>query len=137
MRRLSLAALLLLVGCPKPAKVPASGPKLGGSTAAAASASLAPLAGFNIWVQVADPSTRQAWCDAFAAEGLDVRCEQSPIVDDYEVFLKCPSLPDGAGELLAAFTGQPDLEIWDWRTDPDFGPAYCSEYDGISLELLR
>lgn len=131
-------AMLLLTGCVRSAKTTPTAPKDLGFTPTPSADVLAPLAGFRIWVQVKDPSTRQGWCDAFAEQGLIVNCDQDPWVDEYEVFLKCPDLPDETGALLAAFTNQPGLDVWDWRTDPDFGPAYCTDsQDGISLELLR
>ena len=111
---------------------------LGGEVAEARpSGSLEGLAGVRIWVQVRDPSTRASWCQAFEAQGMIVECEDSPDVDMYEVFLKCPTIPDGAGRQIARFVGQPGMDIWDWREDSSFGPGYCDSFDAISLELMR
>ena len=97
------------------------------------------LSGYHIWVKVDTKSPSKDYCGLLQQAGMTVECDYGWDIydDETNVMLKCGTLPSNTGATLQSYLGLPDVEVWDWRNDPDYGMAYCGQMDAITIEILE
>lgn len=121
---------------PPPSKTAANVPPRPPVPSPASKSGIERLRGVRIWVQVRTATPKKDYCRLLSEAGLIVRCMlNTHYADTDELFLKCPSLPSDAGEILQRFLGLPGHKVWDFRKNHE--PPYCEEYDAISFEVME